>query len=121
MAMAGQQDALALVWTARSALALQLAEIAVQVKTVQALQVEHHLPVEHVEHRDRHRSLQPGRHWQPPGRGLQAKDALTCTVAPAEPKTSAVSGRVCLGDSWMRCGPAIRSVFMVTWSVLKPG
>ena len=41
---------------------LQLAQVAVKVETVQALQVERHVPVEHVVHRDRHRPLDPGRH-----------------------------------------------------------
>src|SRR5262249_49049376 len=41
---------------------LQLPQVAVQVETVQALQIERRVPVEHVVHRDRHRSLEPGRH-----------------------------------------------------------
>ena len=41
---------------------LELAEITVKVETIQAFQVERRVPVEHVVHRDRHRSLEPGRH-----------------------------------------------------------
>ena len=41
---------------------LKLAQVAVQVETIQALQVERRMPIEHVVHRDRYGSLEPGRH-----------------------------------------------------------
>jgi hypothetical protein len=41
---------------------LQLAQVAMQVKPVQALQIERHVPLQHVVDCDRHRPLEPGRH-----------------------------------------------------------
>jgi hypothetical protein len=41
---------------------LQQAEITVQVKAVQALKIQLHVPVQHVIYRDRHRPLEPRRH-----------------------------------------------------------
>jgi hypothetical protein len=76
---------------------LQPAEITVQVEAVQALQVQLHVPVQHVVHRDRHRPVDPRRHDTPPARGLRTEDALTRTEPHAEPATSAVSGEACLG------------------------
>jgi hypothetical protein len=45
---------------------------------------------------------------QRPQRGLRTEDALTCTVVPAEPQTSAVSGGAWL-DEWTLRPPPVRS------------
>src|SRR5438477_9024142 len=41
---------------------LQLAQVTMKVKPVQALQAERNVPVQHVVDCDRHRPLEPGRH-----------------------------------------------------------
>ena len=41
---------------------LQLAEVAVQIQAVQALQIQSDLPIQHIVHRDRHRPGEPRRH-----------------------------------------------------------
>jgi hypothetical protein len=75
---------------------LQLAQVAMQVKPVQALQIERNVPfstsltVTGTNRLNRDAMATSGT-W------LTTKDAPTCTGTPAEPATSAVSGGACLG------------------------
>jgi hypothetical protein len=76
---------------------LQLPQVPMQVKPVQALQVQRNMPVEHVIDRDRHRSPQPGRHNTLQNMGYERRMRLPARKCHAEPGTSAVSGGACLG------------------------
>ena len=65
---------------------LQLTQIAVQVQAVQALQVQGNVPVQHVVHRDRHRSLDPGRHDTLPHVAYKRRMRLPARERPRNPQ-----------------------------------
>jgi hypothetical protein len=76
---------------------LQLAEMAVQVDTVQAFEVQPDMPVQHIVHRDRHRPPQPRRHDTLPNVAYERRMRLPAREHQRRPGTLAVSGGACLG------------------------
>jgi hypothetical protein len=76
---------------------LQPAEIPVQVKTVQAFQVQLHVPVQHIVHRDRHRSPDPGCHDNLQDAAYERRMRPPDRETPADTENLGGIRRACLG------------------------
>ena len=76
---------------------LELPKIAMEIDPVQTLQVQLHMPLEHVVDRHRVNPCQTGCHDNLRNHTYGYEDAPTCTEPPEKPSTSAVSGEACLG------------------------